>query len=138
MTGVNAIFANQKKEKGRKCLMAEIYGKMVFLSEESEKEWNDQPESIKKAALHIFQQNIAETQWKIEQEMEAKMLEQGDNHCIEFWRRKAADYEWLFIEQRDISAGYRKIIEELREEIKGLKLKKSFDKTNCTKVNNVI
>lgn len=114
------------------------YDKMVFLSKKAEEEWNNMSPSVRKTAEHLLNQSVKETQWKIQQEMEAKMMEQGDNHCIEFWRRKAADYEWMFLEQRDIADGYRKIIEEMEQQIKDLKSKKSFDKINCEKGYNMI
>lgn len=33
---------------------------------------------------------------------------------IEFWRRQAHDYEYLYKEQKDICEGYKKIIDEYR------------------------
>lgn len=118
--------------------MEKYYEKMVFLSKEAEEEWNNASPAIRKQAEYLLNQNAKEVQWKIQQEMEAKMMEQGDNKCIEFWRRKAADYEWMFLEQKDIAEGYRKIIEELQQELKDLKIKKSFDKINCEKGYNMI
>lgn len=101
-----------------------MYEKIVFLSKEAEEEWNNAPEGVKKLRDKLLKQNIEETQWKIQQEMEAKMIEAGDNRCIEFWRQKAADYEWMFLEQKSLCDGYRKIIEELQQQIIDLKLKK--------------
>lgn len=104
--------------------MQDTYSKIVFLSEEAEKEWNEAPEGVKKLRDKLLQQNLAETQAKIQQEMEAKAMQTQENHCIEFWRRQTADYQWLYQEQKDICDGYRKIIMELKEEIEKLKLKK--------------
>lgn len=112
--------------------MVEIYDKIVFLSEEAEKEWNEATEAIKKTTLHLLKKNIAETQWKIEKEMECKMLDQSENHFIEFWRRQAHDYEYLYKEQKDICEGYKKIIDEYRL-ILGLDNNLSLDEQKITK-----
>ena len=45
---------------------------------------------------------------------------------LEFWRNKANDYEWLYKEQKDISDGYKKIIDEYRLLLMG----NSGDKNN--------
>jgi hypothetical protein len=34
------------------------------------------------------------------------------NRDIEFWRNKANDFEYLYREQKEISQGYRKLLEE--------------------------
>jgi hypothetical protein len=96
--------------------MLNIYEKMVFLSKESEKEWEEMPDSVRNTALHILKQNIEETQWKIQQEMEANVMDESDNKCIEFWRKKANEYEWLYKEQKDITKGYKEIVEEYKRE----------------------
>ena len=41
---------------------------------------------------------------------------------VEYWRQKCHDYEWMYKEQKDICDGYRKIIEELKSEMKDLKI----------------
>ena len=38
-----------------------------------------------------------------------------------FCKQRASDYEWMFLEQKDIAAGYRKLIEELKKEIAELR-----------------
>lgn len=50
-------------------------------------------------------------------------MEQNNNKDIEFWRSRAITYEWMFLEQKDITAGYRKLIEEMQQELKELKTK---------------
>ena len=34
-----------------------------------------------------------------------------------FCKQRASDYEWMYLEQKDICDGYRKLIEELKKEM---------------------
>ncbi len=43
---------------------------------------------------------------------------------IEFWKRQSMSYKWLYEEQKEIADAFRKIIEELQQELKDIKLKK--------------
>ena len=58
--------------------MIETYHKMIFLSKESEKEWDEMPESVKKSAIHLMKQRVDEIQLEMQQEMEEKMMKEGD------------------------------------------------------------
>lgn len=69
--------------------------KIVFLSKKAEQEWNS-----------------------------PRKLEEYDESTILLWKQRAADYEWMFLEQKEICEGYREIIEGLEKEIQDLKLKK--------------
>ena len=40
-----------------------------------------------------------------------------NNRNLEFWISQCKEYEGMYLEQKDISAGYRKIILELQKEI---------------------
>lgn len=103
---------------------APMYDKIVFLSKEAEEEWNNAPEGVKKIRDRLLKENIHDTQMRIHKDMEAKMLEDYEKKSVEYWKWTAQHYEWMFIEQRDISSGYRKIIEEQEQMIRDLKLNK--------------
>lgn len=49
------------------------YDKMIFLSKESEEEWNDTPDSIRNTVIHILKQNVYEAQCKIQKEYEKEV-----------------------------------------------------------------
>lgn len=59
---------------------------------------------------------------KLEQKLQTgiKPMIKEPKECS-FCKQKASDYEWMFLEQRDIAAGYRKMIEELKKEINELR-----------------
>jgi len=42
--------------------------------------------------------------------------EQIENTLL-MWKNRAFDYEWMFLEQKDICQGYRKMVEELKKEL---------------------
>jgi len=65
-------------------------------------------------------------------------MEAQDVTSFFHWKNKASTYESLFLEQKDICAHYRKIVEEQQQQIKDLKSKKSFDKMNCAKEPDMI
>jgi hypothetical protein len=49
---------------------------------------------------------------------------------IEYWRKNSQNYEYLYDQQKEIAQGYKKIIEELQEELKTLNLENATGK-NC-------
>ena len=96
---------------------------MIFLSKEKEEDWNNAPESVKKMSEYILSQNIAEVQRKIIQDMENKIKQEKTPKECPFCKQKASDYEWMFLEQKDIAAGYREHIQMLKKELEELRLK---------------
>lgn len=96
--------------------MIETYDKMIFLSKESEKEWDEMPESVKKSALHLMKHRASEIQLEIQQEVEAQMMKQNK----EFWIKRAKDYELLYQKQIEISEGYKELVYEYKDRFEGI------------------
>lgn len=46
------------------------------------------------------------------------MIENNPNLEIEYWRKKALDYEYMYHEQRKMAEGYKKLLEEKIQEMK--------------------
>ena len=120
------ICQKQKRQLEQKLIEMEtpMYDKMIFSSKEAEEEWNNAPEDVKKMRDKLLSESISQTQARIQREMEEKIFKDQEQNDLAFWKKQSGLYEWLFIEQKDISAGYRKIIEEQEKIINDLKLNK--------------
>ncbi len=59
-------------------------------------------------------------------------MTEGFLEVWQHWQNKCDEYEWLYLEQKEICKHYRQIVHEKEEKIKELESKKSFDKTDCT------
>ena len=100
------------------------YTKIIFLSKKAEQDWNNQPENIKNLTNHLINQNIYDTQRKISEELEKINSEKiAEEMKKQQEKQELETYKWMYLEQKDISAGYRKIIEDQEKEIKRLKNK---------------
>lgn len=55
-------------------------------------------------------------------------MDKCDNSPIDFWRKKANEYEWLYRQQKEIASSYRKVLEELQSDLHVMSLKTDFIK----------
>ena len=67
-------------------------------------------EEVEKKVIQILKNAAMELESKIQKHEES-------NRNLEFWISQCKEYEGMYLEQKDISAGYRKIILELQKEI---------------------